>query len=82
MGAYEMREVATFDIPGLYLHGFMPKDNKVFFKLRGTFMDIMFQINPGHNKNVRYENWKKVLNMLVLRSIYGCIESALQWYKL
>ena len=42
----------------------------------------MCQINTEHKKNVRYENGQKVLYMLVLRAIYGCIESALQWYKI
>ena len=42
-------------------------------------MDIMCNINPEHKKNVGYENGQKVLYMLVLRAIYGCIESALQW---
>ena len=45
-------------------------------------MDIVLQINPDHKKSVRYENWKKELYILVLRAIYGCIESALQWYKI
>ena len=45
-------------------------------------MDIMCQINPEHKKNVRYKNGHKVSYMLVLCAIYGCIESALQWYKL
>ena len=31
---------------------------------------------------MRYENGKKVLYVKILRAIYGCIESALLWYKL
>ena len=80
--AYKGREVATFDVPGAYLHANTPKDKKVLLKLRGTFMDIMCQINQDQKKNMRYENGQKVLDILVLRTIYGCIESALQWYKL
>ena len=30
---------------------------------------------------MRYENRNKVLYLLVIREIYGCIESALMWYK-
>ena len=60
----------------------MPKDEKFLLKLSGTFVDIMCQINTEHKKNVRYEDGQKVLYILVLYAIYGCIESALQWYKL
>ena len=31
---------------------------------------------------MRYKNGKKVLYLLVLRAIYGCIEYALLWYKI
>ena len=31
---------------------------------------------------MRYDNGKKVLYVNILRDIYGCIESALLWYKL
>ena len=31
---------------------------------------------------MRYENWQKVLYMLLVCAINGCIESALHWYKL
>ena len=42
----------------------------------------MCQVNPDYEQHVRYENGKKVLYLLVLRSIYGCINSALLWYNL
>lgn len=71
--AYTGREVATFDVPGAYLHADMPKDKKALLKLRGKFVNIVCQINPEHKKNVRYENRRKVLYMLVLNVIYGCI---------
>ena len=79
--AYEGREVATVDVPGAYFHADIPKD-KNHLKVRETIVDIMCQINPEHNKNVRYKNWQKVLYMLVLRVIHGCIELDLHWYTL
>ena len=51
-------------------------------KLRGDFVDIMCQVNPYYEQHVRYENGEKVLYILVIREIYGCIESALLWYNL
>ena len=50
--------------------------------LRRYFFDIMFQVNPEYKQHVRYENGKKVLYLLVLRTIYGFIESALLWYNI
>ena len=35
-------------------------------KLRGYFVDIMFQVNPEYKQHVKYENGKEVLYMLVL----------------
>ena len=45
-------------------------------------MNIMCSVNPEYNKYVWYKNGKKVLYLKVLRSIYGCIESALLWCNL
>ena len=43
--AYEERDVATFDIPGAYLHTKMPVNKDMILKLRGRFVDIMCDIN-------------------------------------
>ena len=53
--AYEGIEVYIFDVPIAYLNYDVPNDNFIF-NLRGNFVDIMCQINPEHNKNVRYKN--------------------------
>ena len=44
-------------------------------------MDIMCQANAKYKKFVSYENGKKVLYMKLLKALYGCIQSALLWYK-
>ena len=80
--AHEECNVATFEIPGAYLHTEMPADKNVILKLCGHFVDIMCDINGEYRQYVRYEQGKKVLYLKVLRAIYGCIESALQWYNL
>ena len=64
------------------MHTDMTEDKKVLLKLRGTFVDMICQIYPENTKNLMYENVQKVLYMLVLCAIYGCIELALQWYKI
>ena len=55
---------------------------RVLINTREHFVDIMCQVNPEYEKYVRYENGKKVLYLLLLRVIYGCIESALLWYNI
>ena len=72
----------TFDVSGLLMYAYIPKDKRILMKLRGDFVDIMCQVNPYYEQHVRYENGEKVLYILVIREIYGCIESALLWYNL
>ena len=79
---YEGRDVAFFDIPGAYLHAKVPPEKMVTLKLKGVFVDIMCEINQEYVQHVRYENGQKVLYLRVLRALYGCIDSALQWYML
>ena len=79
--AYEEGDVATFNIPGAYLHAYIPADKHVILKLRGSFVDIMCEINKEFIQYLRYEKGQKVLYLRLLREIYGCIESALQWYN-
>ena len=42
----------------------------------------MCQVNPEYKQHVRYEKIKKVLYILAIREIYGCIESQLLWYEI
>ena len=44
--AHEIRNLATFDAPGAYLHADIPKDKIISMKIRGDFVDIMCQVNP------------------------------------
>ena len=53
--AHEERNVATFDIPRAYLHADMPSDKNMILKLRGHFVDIMYDINGEYRQYVRYE---------------------------
>ena len=53
-----------------------------FLKLRGSFVNIMCDINPEHKDNVIYKRNQQVLHTHLLRDIYRYIESALQWYNI
>ena len=79
---YEERDVATCDVPGAHLHPELPAGKRMFLCLRGQMVDIMCEVNPEYTKHVRIQRGKKVLYVRVTRSIYGCIEAALLWYRL
>ena len=54
-------------------------DSRVIDDLLGTIKTHFVEIKITRGKN---EQGKKFLYLKVLRAIYGCIESALQWYNL
>ena len=73
--AKERRDVATADIEGAYLH--VDMEDFVLLKLVGEAVNIMCQVNPKYEKFVVIENGEKVLNLQVLKALYGCVQSAL-----
>ena len=83
IAAFEGRKVITLDVPGAFLQAEMPKGKMILMKFTGKFVDYMCEVNKEHIPNVR-TNRKgvKVLYVRVIRALYGCIESALQWYEL
>jgi hypothetical protein len=42
----------------------------------------MCDVNPEYKEDVRHKYGKKVLYLRVVKALYGCIESALLWYKM
>jgi hypothetical protein len=54
----------------------------VLMKLEGTTVDIMLELDPGLEDFVAVENGKRVLYMQLTKALYGCVQSALLWYKL
>ena len=66
------RDMTTFDVPGEYLHA----------EMENNFVDIMCKVNLEYEKHARYEHGGKVLYLLILRAIYGSIDSTLLWYQL
>ena len=80
--SHEGKAVQTFDVTGAYLHASLPDDKVVHMKFEGEFVEIMCEVNPEYEKFVTYEKGKKLLCVLILKAIYGMIESALLWYDL
>eukprot|EP00957_Ditylum_brightwellii_P098862 7530993-Ditylum_brightwellii.AAC.1 len=79
--AYEDRDVAIYNVPGAYLHADIPKDKLLLMIFREQFVDIICGVNPDFKQHVRTIKGKKVFYVTVQQAIYGCIESALLWYK-
>ena len=69
-----------FDVPGSYLNSDMPEDKLIFLKIKGEFSDIMCELNPEKKKNVRVGNEVKVIQLQLMKALYGCMESTLLWY--
>ena len=71
---FKGRDVATFDIPGAYLHAEIPENKSVVLKIKGKFLSIMCDINPEYKQFLRIEGKTSVFYLSVLREIYWCIE--------
>lgn len=78
--AIERRDTATADVAGAYLNAFM--DDFVVVRFEGDAVDIMCKTNPTYNDFVLIEGGKKVLYLLLLKALYGCVQSSLLWYNL
>ena len=80
--SHEGRKVATFDVPGAYLHTYLPKDKFTLLLLEGNFVDIMCDINPEYKQHISTKDSRKTLYLRTLKDICGMIESELLWYEL
>lgn len=81
LAAAERRHVISLDIGSAYLNAKMPKDdpNKlVFMAIAPIIADILIDIDPTYKKFLR-TNGSIIVELD--QALYGCIESALLWYK-
>jgi hypothetical protein len=80
--AKENRYVVTADVEGAYLHADM--DELVIMVFEGDMVDYMVQTNP--EKYAKYvhttKSGKKLLYVQLIKALYGCIQSAMLWWKL
>ena len=78
--ALEGRDVTVVDIPGAYLSADMDDEVNVVF--RGTLEDIMVMADPAlYRPFVSYETGKPFLYVRLQKALYGCLKSALLFYK-
>ena len=77
--AQEERFVATADVAGAYLQTLMT--DFIIVKLTGQSVRIMCDVLPSFASNVTTEKGKEVLYMRLNKALYGCMQSALLWYR-
>ena len=53
----------------------------VVVKLMGDEVDIISNLNSVYKEYITVENEKKILYLQLVKALYGCIKSALLWYK-
>ena len=64
---YEYRKVATFEIPGTYLHIYLTKDKFTLLLLEVKFVHIMCDIYPDYKQYVRFKDGRKTLYLQILK---------------
>ena len=51
-------------------------------KIRGSLVNMLVDLDPEvYGKNVVFENGKKILYIVVLKAIYGMLQSSLLFYR-
>ena len=68
------------DVTGAYLNADM--DDFVLIRLSGEDVDMMCDANPVYANFTTNDNGKKVLFLQLKKALYGCVKSALLWYRL
>ena len=76
----------VLDITKLFIHtNISPKkdgEEMVITKITGAIIDMLVELDSGtYRKNTVFENGKKVICVVLLRSIYRMLVAALLLYK-
>ena len=78
--AKERRDVATVDIPGVFMQG--DQDGTVHMRLEGTLAELLTKCDPKlHCKYVATENNKPVLYVELIKALYGTLRAALIFWR-
>jgi len=57
-------------------------NNYTLLKFTGESVNIMCKMNPKYEEYVIMESGRMELYIQLLKSLYGCVVSALLWYEL
>jgi hypothetical protein len=79
--AHEGWDVTVVDVPGAFLSADM--DEEVAMALRERFMELMLKTAPNiYRKYITLDsNNQPVMYVLLQKALYGCLQSALLFYK-
>ena len=76
IAAEEERAVTTGDIPGAYLHADM--EGQLYMILSKELSNVLTELYPEY---ANYVTDKGTIYVLLLKALYGCVESAKLWYE-
>lgn len=83
--ANEGRDIMTADVPNAFIQALMPEqkngEDRVIIKITGSLVDMVVDLDPSYEGYIVEEKGKRVIYVVVLRALYGMIESALLWYQ-
>jgi hypothetical protein len=81
VNAYKGRDVACFNIPGVFLHTDSDKD--ITMILKGRLVELMVQVMPNlYRKYISLDRkGTAILYIKMQKAIYGLLRSALSFYK-
>ena len=77
--ACEERAVGICDVTGAHLNAGI--DEFLLINFEGEKVYIMCGISNEHKQHVTKEKNKTLLRMVLDEALYGCVQSALLWYK-
>ena len=77
----EGRDVVVVDIPGAFLQS--DQDDDVWLAIDGALAELMVKVSPRiYSKYVMVNRQgKKILYVKLQRALYGCLKSAIQFYR-
>jgi len=81
--AKQQHDILTVDIPNAFVQTEInPSGEKVILKIRGELVDILVWISPEiYGNYVIQERGQKVLNVHMLKALYGMMVSSLLYNK-
>ena len=80
LDAYEIRAIGVYDIPGAFLH--TKQTDTVYIKMTGDVAEFLVAVCPRtYSEFVTVENGKNVIYLLLTRALYGCLKSALLFWR-
>ena len=85
--AKQHRDVMTCDIPNAFVQTDIPKKKleqgkRIIMKIRGALVDILVEMNPEkYSPHVTKENGRSVIYVMMLKALYGMLESSLLYYR-